>query len=429
MAVIGILVAAAIISGVSALNSDLSSGGPTSTITSKVTSYSTTTRVETSTTVSISNSTAPEGTMAVQIADLTNLPAGVTHIFVEYSDIEVHTNLANSSSWFAVAPKNQVDLVALASNAVTVSISNIPAGIYDAARFTITSATVTFQGKNTTAIVPETSVSVPIQKSGLDLLPNGTSGMLFDIAPSLVPAQSGNTTQFQLLPYAEALVIPATVPVAQYNRTGAVIALDSQPWFRSTQVDLADNVTVLAALVTDNAVLLVLKNTGNASVTINGLSILEPATSSANLETQTIVTTITTVTTITRVVPNSSSSPAAMPRSSLQNSGSLKDGKPLTDAAAAVSSLQGYQTVASFLVLYNGQVVQPSIGVNTQQLGLILAPGENASLTFIGNISTLNSLSSPYAPLQIVPGVQYLLQVQGPFGQSKNINVSAISPF
>ena len=148
---------------------------------------------------------------------------------------------------------------------------------------------------------------MPIQENGLHVLTNVTSGLLFDIAPAIVPTQSGTVTQFQLLPYAEALAIPATVPASQYNKPGAVISLDSQPWFKSTEVNLPDNITVLAALVTTNAALIVLKNTGNATVTINGFSILEPSASSSNLQTRTIVTTVTTVTTITTVVQNSAS--------------------------------------------------------------------------------------------------------------------------
>jgi len=422
MAVIGILVAAAIIGTVTYLNTTLPSGNTTSTVTSKITLHSTTTTILTSTTVSISNSTTPEASLDTQIADLLSLPAGVTHVYLTYSDIEVHTFTDNASSWFRVATGNDVDLASLSSDAVTVGIARIPSGYYDAARLTIVSATVTFDGSNITAIVPETVVSASILQNGIDLLPNATLGLVFDFAPSVVPAQSSNGTQFQLLPYAEALEIPSSVPAADYNSFGSVIQLDSQPWFTSTQVELAGNVTILAALVTNNAMLVVIKNTGNATVTINGLSVLTPITS--NFETETIVSTITTVTTITTVVPNSSAaaSPLRDSRKDPKNTESLTDA-PVSDPLAE------FQTVASFFVLDNGQVIQSSSGVNAQQVGLILAPGQNASLTFIGNIQTLNSISAPYSPLQIVSGFQYGLEIQGPFGQYDEINVSAVSPF
>lgn len=427
MAVIGILIAAAIIAAVNASGLPQQ---PYSTITSKVTSVvtsaTTSTETYTSTKISVSNSTAPDGTMAVQIADLLSLPAGVTHVYVMYSDIEVHTYLANSSIWFRVAPENVVDLVSLSNNGVTVGITNIPSGNYDMARFTITSAIVTFDGQNLTAIVPATGVSVPIMKSGIDLLPNSTSGLLFDFAPSVVPTQAGNLTQIQLLPYAEALAIPTSVAPTQYDTFGDTIGLNSQPWFTSTEVNLADNVTVLAALVTNNALLVVLKNTGNATVTINGMALLEPE-SISNVETKTVVTTLTTVTTITEVVQNPSNATQASP--ARDPGKGTKTGKALQEVQTDNSTIPGYQTVASFLVLYNGEVVQPSTGVNAQQLGLVLSPGQNVSLAFIGRISTLDSLTSPNVPLQIIPGLQYLLQVQGPFSQFEDTNISAISPF
>jgi hypothetical protein len=359
--------------------------------------------------------------MAVQLADSLSLPAGVTHVYLQYSDIEVHTNLGGSSIWLRVAPEDDVDLTTLSNNAVTVGVASIPAGDYDSARFTIVSASVTFEGSNMSAIVPQTAVSVPIQTSGVELLPNGTSGFLFDIAPSIVPVESGNVTQIQLLPYAEAIVIPSTFPTSNYAALGSTIQLNSEPWFNSTQEDLASNVTPLAALVSNDALLVVVKNTGNTSVTINELSILAPGTESSNLET--IVTTITTVTTITEFNQNPNAKSAA------RHLDGQTDSLSRSSAVPASSILSNYQTAASFLVLYNGQVVHASTGVNAQQLGLVLAPGQNASLTYIGKIQTLNSLSSPNAPLQILPGAPYLLEVQGPFSQVEAINVTAVSPF
>jgi hypothetical protein len=423
MAVIGILVAAAIIGVVNAANPDLNSGSTTSTstVTSRIVSTSVSTTIITSVTTSVSNSTAPEGTMAVQIADSISLPAGITHVYLQYSDIEIHTNLGGSSIWLRVAPENDVDLTTLSTNGLTVGVADVPAGNYDSARFTIVSAAVTFEGSNMSAIVPQTTVSVPIQASGVDLLPNGTSGFLFDIAPSIIPVQSGNLTQMELLPYAEAVAIPSSFPTANYAELGSTIPLNSQPWFTSTQENLASNVTLLAALVSNDALLVVVKNTGNASVTINELSILAPGTESSNLET--IVTTITTVTTITEF------NQGANAKSAARHLNGQSDSLSRSSAVPASSMLSGYQTAASFLVLYNGQVVQASSGANAQQLGLVLAPGQNASLTFIGKIQTLDSLSSPYAPLQILPGAPYLLEVQGPFGQIEAINVTAVSPF
>jgi len=422
MAVVGILVAAAIIVGVSALNLPPGVSTSTSTVVSRVTTATTSVSTSIETTIKISNSTTPEGTMAVQIADLLNLPAGVSHIYLQYSDIEVHTVIGNASIWLRVASGKTIDLITLSNRGMTVAMTSIPSSSYDSVRFTLNSATVTFEGNNVTAFVPQTEVSVPIGKGGISVATNGTSGLLFDIAPSVVPLSAGNATQLEIIPYAKALSIPSSVPVSLYGAIGSTLDLSSQSWYTSTQVNLAKNLTVLTALVTNNAFLVVLKNTGNATVTINGLSILEPAGEGSNL--QTIVTTITTVTTITVYNQNASAkSPAP------HDIDGARSYNRQTSVSVSNSLLSPYQTVATFFVLYNGQVLQPSTGVNAQQLGLVLQPGQNASLTFVGKIQTLNGLVSPYAPLQIIPGSPYILEVQGPFGQSEEISISAISPF
>jgi hypothetical protein len=425
MAVIGILIAATVIVAVTL--APLPPGSTTSTVTSRVTSTSTT--ISTTTKVSYSTSTTPEGTMATQVADFLSLPPGVTSVYLQYSDIEVQTSISGSSLWIRVAPGEDLNLINLSNNGVTVADASVPSGTYDAARFTIDSAVVTFEGVNVTAIVPQAEVSVPILQNGINLRPNATSGLLFDIAPSIVPTQSVNGTGIELLTYAEALQIPTSVPSSQYFPVGSVLPLNSQSWFTSTQVNLPDNLTVLAALITSNALLVVVKNTGNATVQINGLSILAPYSSTSNLETKTVVTTLTTVTTLTEYIQNSSD-----PKSPAHDSSHSIDYRASKALAASQlstnsSTLSNFQTVASFFVLYDGEVVQSSTGVNAQQLGLELSPGQNASLTFIGSIQTLNSQSSPSTPLQIISGSQYLLEVQGPFGQSENINITAISAF
>lgn len=420
MAIIGILVAAAIIGVVNYAN--LPPGATTSTIISRVTNYSTFTSTSISTATKISNSTTPEGTLAVQIADPLSLPPGTSHVYLQYGDIEVHTIFQNSSIWLRVAAGNTIDLTSLSSNALTVGATGVPAEQYDSVRLSITSALVTFEGENITANLPQTEISIPIGKTGLDLAPNTTSGLLFDISPSIIPSPSQNGTQMEFIPYAEALAIPTSVPQLEYASVGSTLGLSSQPWFTSTQSDLAGNLTVLAALVANNAMLVVLKNTGNATVTVNGLSLLAPGAISSSLTT--VVTTITTITTITEYAQGAT---GKLP--SHGSGGASRNVGALSSEHQSELPLSAYQTVATFFVLSNGEVVQPSLGENLQQLGLVLAPGQNASLSFAGKIETLGSLSSSSAPLQIIPGAPYILEVQGPYNQYEEINITAISPF
>ena len=53
------------------------------------------------------------GVLAAQITDPPdppNAPAGTTHIYIDYSDIEAHTTTQNSNSvWFTIAKAGMVD--------------------------------------------------------------------------------------------------------------------------------------------------------------------------------------------------------------------------------------------------------------------------------------------------------------------------------
>ena len=105
----------------------------------------------------------------------------------------------------------------------------------------------------------------------------------------------------QLTPFAKAVPIPSTVSSASYGTIGASIMLNTQQWFADSEVNLTHNLTVLTTLVTNNALVVVVKNTGNYNVTISGISILGANATNPLLQTQTKVETITTVVTLTQI--------------------------------------------------------------------------------------------------------------------------------
>jgi len=429
MAVAGILIAAAIIGGVSAVSSYLNNGTSTitthSTTTETSTIFSNSTRIETST--KISTTSIPTGNLVTQITDHLNQPLGVSHAYVTYSDIEVHTRELNVSTWLVAAPGGTVDLMSLANRSITIGNSVFASGVFDFARFSIRAGTITYYGKNVSAFVSSTSATEPIL-GGAKLGPNGTTGFIFDISPSIVPTESGNTTTLQLIPFARAIAIPASVPVSTYQRLGSTIELDSQPWFVSNINRLSDQITVLTALITTNAIVLVLNNTGNTNVTLSGINLLGAIVQNGNAVTT--IETITSVTTITEISPSNTSNSTGT-SSAVVGQVPLR-GSPLSqlDSGAIPNYTSSFQTVASFLVLSNKDIVQPSLPSpqTGEQVGLVITPGEVVQLLFTGKISTLNSLFAPYSPLSIIPGGQYIIQIISPFGETDDLNTTAISP-
>ena len=414
MAVAGILIAAAIIGAVSAADPSFPSGSTTVTTheTSFSTVYSTSTRVSTS--VSVSTSAIPKGTIVTQLADFLTLPVGVTNVYVTYSGIEIHTNgIGNLSTWLEASPAGAIDLTSVANQSITVGSAVVASGIYDAARLGITSAIVTYDARNVTAIVTSSEVSVRLPQGGIRLPMNGISGFVFDLAPTLVPSPNGNSTAMELVPFAKAVGIPGSVPANTYFKIGSALPIDSAAWFSSTNVDLQNNLTILLGLVTTNALTLVVNNTGTTPILLSQISILGPDIQNENTQT-------TTMQTVTELAPTANHTSSAT--------------TSMVAVAASVPSpfanlASNYQTVTSFLVLSNGSIVTSAQSAQTGILaGLVINPGQHVQFLFVGKIPTLNSLFSPNAPLSIVPGGRYVLEIVSPFGPSKDLLVTAVSP-
>ena len=173
-----------------------------------------------------------------------------------------------------------------------------------------------------------------------------------------------------------------------------------------------------------------MNNTGTANVTIAGINLLGAIVQSGNAVTT--VETITTVTTITRIAQNNATGLNGASAGTALGQPPMK-GAPRPQLASAVvpNYTSSFQTIASFLVLSDHSVMQPSLSSlnqNGTQVGLVIAPREEVQLLFTGKISTLNSLFAPYAPVSIVPGGQYIIQIISPFSESDDLNTTAISP-
>ena len=416
MAVVGILIAAAIIGAVSA--ADLPPG-PSTTITSRTTSYTTiiSTSTSVSTAVSITTSAIPKGMIVTQLTDFLALPIGVSNVYISYSQIEIHTNgIGNLSTWLPAAPAGAIDLTTISNQSLTLGSSVVASGVYDTVRFSVTGATITYNARNITASVTTPEVSVPLPQGGIDLAPNGVSGFVLDVAPTIIPSPNGNTTAMELVPFAKVVVIPPSISPLTYTKSGSVLPIDTEAWFSSTSANLPGNLTILLELVSPSALTLVVNDTGTTSVQLSEISIL-----GANLQNQNSqIASVQTTTSFTQVA-NGSTATKSM-GSGHVSADSVPS--PLADLSS------NYQTVTSFLVLNNGSIV-PSVTSaslqNNVKVGLTLQPGEHVQFLYIGKIPTLNSLFSPYSPLTIIPGGQYALQIVSPFGQSEEIAVTAVS--
>ena len=411
MVMVGVLIAAGIIGGVTALEHG-------NYIKTASNSLSTVTRSTTITTVS---SNVQTGILAAQITDPPNppnVPAGTTHVYVDYTDIEAQTTSQNNSVWFTVARAGTVDLLSILNIGLTLGSATVTSGIYDQARFDITNATVTFGGVNYTASVPLNQITVKLANGGAVVRPNASAGFLIQLTPTVLALNSGGKPSFEIVAATQGVAIPQDSWSGSLASPGSMIENISNMSWWSGGTPIGDNlVKIPGTSIYPLELLVILNNTGTTPVTISALNILargeKQPPPGANVTTTTIVSTITTVTTITEVITNTGNSTGAAPGAPMQSS----------DTANV--------TVASFLVLSNGSVVQPRPGgapISPSQVGLVIKPGQVVVLLYTGYINTLNSPYPPYSSQAIIGGQEYLVQLVTPFGSSVEFSVYASYP-
>jgi hypothetical protein len=366
MILVGILIAAAIIAGINALERTKIVSSVSQTVTTSITSTS----IITSVTTSISKSSTPMGVLAAQIADPPTLPAGTTHLYVNYSDIEAHTIISqNNSVWFTIAGNGTLDLTTVLDSGLTVGSAVVPSGLFDQARFGITGAIVTFYGKNYTAGIPIEQIIVPLANGGVTVAPNSSAGFVVEITPTVLPANIGSRPGFEMVPATLGVAIPSAAWNSSLSQTGSRISnITSEPWWSRQQTNLQNNLTVKAQVLTSNFLLLALNNTGTTPLTISALNILA------------------------------------------------------TNASSGTNV-----TIASFQILANNSIIQPNPRsvLQANQIGLSIKPDQVIVLLFTGEINTLYSQVPPHQQFGIVVGQKYLVQIVNPYGAIFQFQVNA----
>ncbi len=123
----------------------------------------------------------PRGNGVVDIGVIDG-PVNATHIYMTITNITLQSE-SNTTVNYKVGPVS-FDLLSFVSVTKFLGNVSIPAGNYTMIRFTVTAATATRSGSNTTLTVPSGQIKVPVHfqvKSGeyttivLDIVPNMTN--------------------------------------------------------------------------------------------------------------------------------------------------------------------------------------------------------------------------------------------------------------
>jgi hypothetical protein len=134
----------------------------------------------------------------------------VTAIYAYYIGLAVH----GAQGWTAVVAAGDIELMGTVNVAQTLASASIPAGSYDQVRLELTSALVTYNGVNYTAIVQGGHLTIKIA-GGIPVSATQPAATLIDAQPIVMNVGSASSPQFIL--WAEARAFP--VPSAQMTET------------------------------------------------------------------------------------------------------------------------------------------------------------------------------------------------------------------
>ena len=133
----------------------------------------------------LGTTTSGFGTLQVSMQDPPNVPAEVTSVYINYSEIQVHvSNAGNQSGWYSITSSGTVNLTSLVANSKMLGEASLPSGTYNIVRFNVTSALVTVGGINITATVPSGKLQATLT-GGVEVKQGQTSALLISISPKV----------------------------------------------------------------------------------------------------------------------------------------------------------------------------------------------------------------------------------------------------
>ncbi len=213
----------------------VSTSTPTETVTSISTTSSSSDTSSPSSTSTESQPNSGGGTLAVLMTDPPTVPNGTSAVYITYSNLAIHVSGAgNNSGWYSIGSQRAIDLMSVINVTQTIASTSIQSGTFDALRFNITSATVTFNGVNYTASLVYQQHMLYVQiVGGITVVDGQASAAVIDLAPTVLLLGTPSNPSFAFIPSASAFTVPAQSIPAHALRVGDREDVHDQAWFQN----------------------------------------------------------------------------------------------------------------------------------------------------------------------------------------------------
>jgi hypothetical protein len=206
------------------------------------------------------------GTLSVMLTDPPTVPTGVTALYINYTNVQIHiSDAGNNSGWTTLSGSGELNLMSMVDVSQTIATTNINSGVFNAIRFNMTSAVVTYNGANYTAdlVYQEHVLTVPI-RGGIQVSAAKTSVALIDLTPTVLLLGTPQNPTFALIPSARGYVVPKQEIPAESHHIGQRHNLAADSWWAVVQRDSEFGVT--SVTLSPSSLSITVQNQGNASV-------------------------------------------------------------------------------------------------------------------------------------------------------------------
>src|SRR5712691_1076446 len=216
-------------------------------------------------TANTTTSSRAPGTLSVLLTDPPHVPLGVTKVYIAYSNLAVHVSEAgNQSGWTLLKSGGSIELLGTVNVSLTISSVKIAAGEYNLLRFNISSAQVTYNGKNYTAFVPRSALIVPIV-GGIEVNASKSSATIINIQPTVYNIGSASNPEFMIRQWARAFPVPSSQVTEEEEHEGNRLNLIGKAWWSDVQERYTSNAQITSATLTPTSLSLTVKDTGSQS--------------------------------------------------------------------------------------------------------------------------------------------------------------------
>ena len=339
--------------------------------------------------------TTTRGTVDILLTDPPNVPTGVTAVYVTYSNVAVHVSGAgNQSGWTNSNTAGTIDLIKMVNISTTIASIKVTTGVYNALRFNISSAAVTFNGKNYTAFVPRALLTVPIP-GGLRVNATTSSAEIIDMSPTVMNIGSGSTPEFIITTTASCFRVPQNQVTTNMGHHGFSFRLPGNAWWNQIWESYTANVTITSASLSANSLSVMVKDTGTTPLNLSAI-VVAPLGHECLIQTSTSSSTSSTTHSRDHLrvpVPDCFTGSATF---LVENNGTLLSVKALVSDMSVLREKHSPSQWSSF-------------GKN----GFTIAPGGSVTLTYSGSIRFGFALLG-WTPLGVVSGDKYDITAVGP---------------